>query len=171
MRPRPSTAAALALVLLLVLVWIRSAYVSDLLTLSTHTSEYRLRSDWGQLEFTVITGPGVDPHPLRWDALPDGGYSGAWPGMYAEKYDWLVATYRHGRKHLSRTDTYWGVQTYHPLVIAPVMLLLLPAAKRSRRRVRAWRRARAGLCATCGYDLRTRPDRCPECGTAASAAV
>jgi hypothetical protein len=54
----------------------------------------------------------------------------------------------------------------------PLWQLLLPAlatplviaAHIARRR----RGVRAGLCPSCGYDLRASPDRCPECGTFAA---
>jgi hypothetical protein len=49
-------------------------------------------------------------------------------------------------------------------------ILFIPPAVWLRRALRA-RRAGAGRCPACGYDLRATPDRCPECGTAAGGVV
>ena len=48
-------------------------------------------------------------------------------------------------------------------VLSAPLATMVAAALRRRRRVGR------GLCRSCGYDLRGKPDRCPECGTAAVA--
>jgi predicted RNA-binding Zn-ribbon protein involved in translation (DUF1610 family) len=65
------------------------------------------------------------------------------------------------------------LSTHSPATtIAMMSAYLLPlgfwdAMMRARRR--RWDREAANLCASCGYDLRATPHRCPECGAAPSA--
>jgi hypothetical protein len=50
-----------------------------------------------------------------------------------------------------------------PFVTFTAIATLLLARLYRWRRIQ--KRARMGLCVSCGYDLRATPDRCPECGT------
>ena len=148
----------------LIALWIRSAYVGDLWTWTAGPSEYRLRSDWGRLSMTVVTGPGVRPADPVWYAFPGGGYAGEWPGPASTAQDCLVGQYRAGTLVLSTTDTFRGVEVYHPVVIALSLLPAAPLVLRTLARRRRRGRAAAGLCPDCGYDVRATSGRCPECG-------
>lgn len=53
-----------------------------------------------------------------------------------------------------------------PAWLPVLAFLILPVAWIMRQR-KSRRRVSAGLCETCGYDLRGTPERCPECGTVA----
>ena len=55
-----------------------------------------------------------------------------------------------------------------PFVVSLFAILPLAAGVRHVRRRRRARRSPAGCCIACGYDLRASPERCPECGRAAS---
>jgi hypothetical protein len=57
------------------------------------------------------------------------------------------------------TVSYWTVLA---IAVVSMGLTAVPLVRRWRRR----RRTAQRMCATCGYDLRASPQRCPECGTA-----
>ena len=93
-----------------------------------------------------------------------------WVWAYAERQDlppdWLPQEHRHpaatGVAHmrLVHVPAAWGLAVIGSL---PAWRGALWWRRRARRRQRE-RRAAAGLCPSCGYDLRATPGRCPECG-------
>jgi hypothetical protein len=79
--------------------------------------------------------------------------------------------------HASRSDMISpnevrrAVHVMIPMWFAAGCTMAVPTAwlLMARTRRRDQRQADAGLCASCGYDLRATPERCPECGQTAAA--
>jgi hypothetical protein len=83
-----------------------------------------------------------------WGRLGFGNFDQPIPGLWSGWYRWVFV----------------------PLWLVALVSTILPAAW-ARRHLRAGRRARQGLCPSCGYDLRASPERCPECGTSTATAA
>jgi hypothetical protein len=113
--------------------------------------------------------------PIDWEELP------MLPGAFAAGYQsagefrFLGFVRRGGTQSYIVSKNPWTFEdrpyrlTMVPLwfVCAVTAWPLLPLAARCIRWLR--RRPVPGLCASCGYDLRASPDRCPECGATAAA--
>jgi hypothetical protein len=67
-------------------------------------------------------------------------------------------------------NTYSFPRAFVPHWFVIGLTMILPAILLVRS-IRTRRRNRSGLCLTCGYDLRSSPALCPECGTAVPAAL
>jgi hypothetical protein len=99
----------------------------------------------------------------QWDhADPRSFY--ARPGQWSEWYDYYYSPINKGTSFIGGP----ALKFAHTL---PVGLFgVLPVAWACRTyRSRYRRRRNRSLCATCGYDLRASPERCPECGTTRAA--
>ncbi len=175
------TALSLIFALALYLMW-----VNDM-----RLRWYRARSDISRWEVS-FGASGVDVARFAgWKGSNTNGWTRLSPDehlvMLFDRFDgdWKVShrvlgcILEHGRDHLirrleivSNDDSniigafqYWSVSTPGwPLVVIATTLPLFRVTALLLRRHRRRSLNRAGLCASCGYDLRATPERCPECG-------
>jgi hypothetical protein len=133
-----------------------------------------LRSTPGALECIWIT---FDSEPGRPDrGLTADFWAQAWPDdvrAMIRHHEWVSHGFgMHRWKQLPLngpgpkfTNYYYGISL--PFWLLAILCGIAPVLRWNPRRLRRRRRLAAGLCLTCGYDLRATPDRCPECGTIA----
>jgi hypothetical protein len=136
-------------------LWARSYWRSDSVEGIARGRWVSCYSQWGSLDWSVDVRPTLGgPSEFKWFSSPAAEGSEDWR---AHLSDFHVTREGEG-------DTAYGRVPHWSLLIVG---LALPAVRFIQNR-RGVRRSRKGACPRCGYDLRATPDRCPECGAAAS---
>jgi hypothetical protein len=144
-----ATILASLLFSLTLVFWVRSYFVSEEISFAgnTYTSirEYQ--------QFSLGTGP-----VLHWWVYNAAGKRSS------DTLQWHAERNTHGFHYAKYR---WRHEVSHclwlPHWFTAVVFAILPTT-RLISYIRRRRRVRAGHCATCGYDLRATPERCPECG-------
>ncbi len=132
------------------------------------------QSDWFPPKHQFMVDDFRRQHPRRWEygwVRTDFtsirlGQSGP-PSVWTRLGFWLWRTASQARGRDSNSD--YGAYVLALPHWCPLGMGMILPALRGRSWLKQWhlrRRARRGLCITCGYDLRATPARCPECGTA-----
>lgn len=156
-------AASLLLGVALCAMWVRSRNTCDWLRVEIGTRQTEVKAVYGFV--WLATWDASDRIYRRFET----GYS-SYPAdretvLIRAKLTDTPEHYKFLGFHLYREA---GLPTLFALIIPNWFLVLvtlvLPAAWLGKR-LRARRRASRGFCATCGYDVRASPARCPECGT------
>jgi hypothetical protein len=96
-----------------------------------------------------------------------GNYEHSWG--WVSSYDWAHGSFADDLAHYDapkfhflgfRHSHLWGTVWFTGIPFWPLVLITAVPLTRLRRM-----RRNGSMCASCGYDLRATPDRCPECGT------
>lgn len=169
-------------------LWVRSHFVADRLTFIGAVGERRSDlTDFVSYGGTLLVYRDQIVFPA---AERDAFVARATHGRTAGMWGWHVsrnsyaAGYQQGRPNFPRdwfgaaTERHaggWrigGLSSVRRTVRVPhavvVLALLVCPALSARRLLRDRHRKSAGRCPACGYDLRTTPDRCLECGNVSS---
>jgi hypothetical protein len=186
----PSLLTAMSAVLCVVAIalWVRSYWRTDYVQRRQESpQEFKagvplrysvqvLKSDRGRLLLGAHWSVGNGPNTAPAAADDDGGtlappvwtwaHAGKWVDEDDERWwqrlgffhrSWTFGPGSEGRR--SRLVSI-GLPLWLPVVLTALPPLLAVLRSRRRRRMEA-----QGLCIACGYELRSTPTRCPECGT------
>ena len=148
------------------------------------------RAGPGEASCLRLTSVSPLPHPCLTTAFVGRGRSGTflimlnspygrWSDtvavdLYDSEVEMVAVSPAGGERPIALLGTarVWGVSLPYWMAVVAFGLPAVPLAGSAWRRHRGRRRrARIGLCPSCGYDLRATPGRCPECGKVAAGAV
>ena len=140
-------------------------YKSDSIHLTVDRGRFYVEHSWEQCD-RVVGPPPLYTEGRHWDWFEYHGRSGG--DRYAGRA-WDLQSGGFGMQRGS--GGFDGLTLGVTLVGIPAWALALGFATAPAITATRWRRRgpqRRGRCASCGYDLRATPGRCPECGTIAA---
>jgi hypothetical protein len=139
-------------------LWVRSYFVADIIGFGNPVanSGIRVRAAYSIKGVVVVyeLSPRLDSSGFFWSHTSASlmrAQHGYWPF-------YLSTSRPSASMHLYVRFSYW----LSTAVAGILPLLRIRQILQTNRRLR---RTKQGYCASCGYDLRATPDRCPECGT------
>jgi hypothetical protein len=159
-------------------LWIRSIFWCDSIWWSDGSHCITLVSSGGKLNLTHAYWPTHNSPELRWRSWRRGTKVAPVFDYIPWEHPEVFARHRFlGFEHSPdmrcgggpwggyNTSLYWF--TYSLTAVpywSPVLITAFPLTVRLVRNRKRRRRHREGRCLHCGYDLRSSPGRCPECG-------